>query len=90
MGANCPLPCRLYEGGNQKINCVNLKGAFRLIQSIPSKNAEPFKLWLAQLGKERIEEIQNPEILQNRAKEIYEKKKVMKNLGLIKDFAEFL
>ncbi len=49
-------------GGPQKLNCVNTKNAFRLIQSIPSKKAEPFKQWLAQLGKERIEEIENPEL----------------------------
>jgi DNA-damage-inducible protein D len=62
------------DGGIQKINCVSIKGAFRLIQSIPSKKAEPFKQWLAQLGKERIEEIENPELVQNRVKEYYELK----------------
>ncbi len=43
------------KGGKQKMNCTNTKGAFRIIQSIPSKRAEPFKMWLAQLGQERIE-----------------------------------
>ncbi len=62
------------EGGLQNINCVSTKGAFRLIQSVPSKKAEPFKQWLAQLGKERIEEIENPELAQNRVKEYYELK----------------
>ena len=62
------------KGGNQKINCVSTRGAFRLIQSIPSKKAEPFKQWLAQLGQERIEEIENPELAQNRVKEYYELK----------------
>ncbi len=47
------------------------KGAFRLVQSIPSKKAEPFKQWLAQVGYERVEEIQNPELAQKRMKEIY-------------------
>lgn len=61
-------------GGKQKINCVSTKGAFRLIQSIPSKKAEPFKLWLAQVGYERIQEIENPELAQQRMKKIYEAK----------------
>src|SRR3989344_1150102 len=47
-------------GGNQTLNCVSVKGAFRLIQSIPSKKAEPFKQWLAQVGYERVQEIENP------------------------------
>ena len=55
-------------------DCVNTKNAFRLIQSIPSKKAEPFKLWLAQVGKERLDEIENPELAQQRMKKIYEKK----------------
>jgi hypothetical protein len=46
----------------------------RLIQSIPSKKAEPFKLWLAQVGKERIDEAYDPEIAINRALDIYRKK----------------
>jgi len=62
------------SGGRQKINCVSLKGAFRLVQSIPSKKAEPFKKWLAQVGYDRIQEIENPEIGQNRVKEYYELK----------------
>jgi hypothetical protein len=61
-------------GGKQQINCVSVKGAFRLIQSIPSKNAEPFKLWLAQVGYERVQEIENPELAQKRMKEIYKQK----------------
>ena len=61
-------------GGKQKINCVSTKGAFRLIQSIPSKKAEPFKLWLAQVGYDRIQEIENPELAQQRMKKIYEAK----------------
>jgi len=61
-------------GGIQKLNCVSTKGAFRLIQSIPSKKAEPFKQWLAQLGQERIEEIENPELAQDRVKGYYKLK----------------
>ena len=61
-------------GGKQNINCVSTKGAFRLIQSIPSKKAEPFKQWLAQVGYDRIQEIENPELAQKRMKEIYKAK----------------
>jgi len=61
-------------GGKQNINCVSTKGAFRLIQSIPSKKAEPFKQWLAQVGYERVQEIENPEIAQKRMKEFYKAK----------------
>jgi len=61
-------------GGKQNISCVSLKGAFRLIQSIPSKNAEPFKTWLAKVGYERVQEIENPELAQKRMKEIYKQK----------------
>lgn len=60
------------KGGKQRISCVSTKGAFRIIQSIPSKRAEPFKMWLAQLGQERINEIENPELAQDRIKEYYE------------------
>ena len=55
-------------------DCVNTKNAFRLIQSIPSKNAEPLKMWLAQVGKDRLDEIENPELAQERMKSIYEQK----------------
>lgn len=55
-------------------DCVNTKNAFRLIQSIPSKKAEPFKMWLAQVGKERLDEIENPELAQERMKSLYEHK----------------
>ena len=58
------------DGKKRLTDCVNTKGAFRLIQSIPSKKAEPFKQWLAQVGKERLDEIENPELAQERMKEI--------------------
>lgn len=54
--------------------CANKETIFRIIQSIPSKKVEPFKLWLARVGSERIDEIENPELAQERMKEIYEKK----------------
>jgi len=61
-------------GGKQRMNCANTKDIFRIIQSIPSKRAEPFKQWLAQVGYERVEEIENPELAQNRVKEYYKLK----------------
>src|SRR3990167_8541384 len=62
------------SGGKQKINCANTEGMFRLIQSIPSPKAEPFKRWLAKVGYERIQEIENPELAQERMKQLYEQK----------------
>src|SRR3989338_3303287 len=62
------------KGGKQKMNCGSLEGIFRIIQSIPSPKAEPFKQWLARVGQERIEEIQDPERAIVRAKKIYEQK----------------
>lgn len=62
------------DGKLRFTDCINTKNAFRLIQSIPSKKAEPFKQWLAQLAQERIEEIENPELAQDRVKEYYELK----------------
>jgi len=59
------------------MQCWNTLGIFRLIQSIPSKNAEPFKRWLAKVGKDRIDEIENPELAQERMKELYEQKGVV-------------
>ena len=68
-----PLPIET-AGGLQKINCANVKGLFRIIQSIPSPKAEPFKQWLAQVGYDRVLEIENPELAQDRMKELYEQK----------------
>jgi len=62
------------DGKSYLTDCVNTKNAFRIIQSIPSPKAEPFKMWLAQIGKERIDEIENPELAQERMKEIYSAK----------------
>lgn len=61
-------------GGKQKLNCANAQGLLRIIQSIPSPKAEPFKLWLAQVGSERLEEIENPEIATQRTRAIYKLK----------------
>ncbi|MBI3027493.1 Bro-N domain-containing protein [Candidatus Woesearchaeota archaeon] len=62
------------DGKLRYTDCVNTKNAFRLIQSIPSQKAEPFKQWLAKVGYERIQEIENPELAQDRVKEYYELK----------------
>lgn len=62
------------EGGKQKINCANTEGLLRLIQSIPSPKAEPFKRWLARVGYERIQEIEDPALAQERMKQLYEQK----------------
>jgi hypothetical protein len=61
-------------GGKQRLLSWNTEGIFRLIQSIPSKKAEPFKRWLARVGYERIQEIENPELAQKRMKAIYRAK----------------
>jgi len=62
------------DGKSYLTDCVNTKNAFRIIQSIPSPNAEPFKQWLAQIGYDRVQEIENPELAQKRMKEIYKAK----------------
>lgn len=62
------------DGKKYLTDCANTQALFRIIQSIPSKKAEPFKQWLAQVGYERIEEIENPELGQDRIKEYYELK----------------
>jgi len=62
------------DGKSYLTDCVNTKNAFRVIQSIPSKKAEPFKQWLAQVGYDRVQEIENPELAQQRMKEIYKAK----------------
>jgi len=61
-------------GGSQKVLCWHTEGILRLIQSIPSSKAEPFKLWLARVGYERLQEIEDPEIAARRMKQIYRQK----------------
>lgn len=74
-GTICTLVQMIAEDGKKrKIQAANMKGLFRIIQSIPSPKAEPFKLWLAQVGYERVQEIENPELAQERMKELYEQK----------------
>lgn len=62
------------DGKMRETDCADTKGILRIIQSIPSPKAEPFKLWLAQVGSERLDEIINPELAINRAKETYIRK----------------
>lgn len=69
-GLKLPAP----DGKMRSTDCANVKGMFRIIQSIPSPKAEPFKQWLAQVGYERVLEIENPELAQDRMKELYEQK----------------
>jgi hypothetical protein len=72
---NChQLKLQAPDGKMRATDCASIKGVFRIIQSIPSPKAEPFKLWLAKVGQERIEEIQDPELAIVRAKKIYEQK----------------
>lgn len=62
------------EGGPQKLNCANIEGIFRIIQSIPSPKAEPLKRWLAKVGYERVQEIENPELATKRTRLLYKMK----------------
>jgi DNA-damage-inducible protein D len=62
------------EGGRQKMNCANTEGIFRIIQSVSSPKAEPFKRWLARVGYERIKEIEDPELATKRTRALYKAK----------------
>lgn len=68
------LKLTALDGKQRETDCANTKTLFRIIQSIPSPKAEPFKKWLAQVGYERVQEIENPELAQERMKELYEQK----------------
>jgi len=61
-------------GGKQKLNCANTEDVFRIIQSIPSPKAEPFKRWLARVGYERVQEIEDPELATKRTRALYKAK----------------
>lgn len=75
IGTNCPQVEMVTESGKKrKTLSANVKSLLRIIQSIPSSKAEPFKQWLAQVGYERMLEIENPELAQERMKELYEQK----------------
>jgi len=74
-GTNCP-PVEMIaaDGKKRKIKAANTESLLRIIQSIPSPKAEPFKRWLAKVGYERLEEIENPELAAKRMRAIYEQK----------------
>lgn len=75
LGTNCPQVAMMTESGKYRQTlAANIKSLFRIIQSIPSPKAEPFKQWLAQVGYDRILEIENPELAQERMKSLYEQK----------------
>jgi len=83
-------------GGKQRMGCANAKGLLRIIQSIPSPKAEPFKLWLAQVGSDRLDEIENPELATQRTRELYKLKgypedwieKRMRSIAIREDLTE--
>jgi len=62
------------DGKSYKTDCVDTEAAFRIIQSIPSPKAEPFKRWLAKVGYERVQEIENPELATKRTRALYKAK----------------
>lgn len=69
-----PVEMTAADGKRRKIQAANVEGILRIIQSIPSPKAEPFKLWMAQVGRERIEETIDPELTIDRALETYARK----------------
>ncbi len=68
------LKLEAVDGKKYITDCANTEGIFRIIQSIPSPKAEPFKLWLAKVGYERVKEIENPELATQRTRELYKAK----------------
>jgi DNA-damage-inducible protein D len=68
------LKLKAPDGKQRETDCANTEGLFRIIQSIPSPKAEPFRRWLAQVGYERVKEIENPELASARARELYQAK----------------
>jgi DNA-damage-inducible protein D len=74
-GTICPLvEMEAADGKKRKVQAADTKGLLRIIQSIPSPKAEPFKLWLAQVGSDRLDEIENPEFATQRTRELYKQK----------------
>ncbi len=68
------LKLEALDGKQRMTDCANTEGLFRIVQSIPSPRAEPFKRWLAQVGYERVKEIENPELASARARALYQAK----------------
>lgn len=86
---NCyQLKMRANDGKLRDTDVMNAEQILRLIQSIPSKKAEPFKLWLAKVGRERIDEVYDPEIAISRALDTYRKKRIFRRMDKpkIKDY----
>jgi DNA-damage-inducible protein D len=74
-GTQISYPLKMQTlGGKQNVICANTEGVLRIIMSVPSPKAEPFKLWLARVGKEQIEEMDNPELGIERIKALYKSK----------------
>jgi len=74
-GTNCPpVEMTSADGKQRKIKAANTEALLRIIQSVPSPKAEPFKRWLAKIGFERLEEIENPELAAKRMRGLYEQK----------------
>ena len=69
-----PVEILAPDGKRRKTNCANTESVFRIIQSIPSPKAEPFKRWLAKVGYERVQEIEDPELATQRTRELYKAK----------------
>ncbi len=69
-----PLELLAPDGKLRRTNCANTEGLFRIIQSIPSHRAEPFKRWLAKVGYERVQEIEDPELASKRTRALYRAK----------------
>lgn len=79
-GTNCPLlEMTAKDGRKRKITSANTEGIFRIIQSIPSPKAEPFKRWLAKVGYERVQEIEDPELATKRTRILYKLKGYSEN-----------
>ena len=79
-GTNCtPLEMVAKDGKKRKITSANTEGILRIIQSIPSPKAEPFKRWLAKVGYERIQEVEDPELATKRTKMLYKLKGYSEN-----------
>lgn len=75
LATNCSqLKMEAADGKMRKTDVADMQGIFRIIQSVPSPKAEPFKMWLAEVGKERIDEIIDPELTIDRALDTYLKK----------------
>ncbi|MDH4203869.1 MAG: Bro-N domain-containing protein [Phycisphaerae bacterium] len=68
------LKLQAADGKMRETDCADTQSLFRIIQSIPSPKAEPFKQWLAKVGYERVQEIEDPELAQQRMKQLYEQK----------------